>query len=97
MTKEETIELAKQSGMNYRNFEDEFYSGNTDGVWIEHLEAFAKLAVETEREACALIAEIESFRELPKQKPKGKLLLTAITQIMCGTIIAQIIRERGQK
>jgi len=57
MTKEETIELAKQSGMNYRNFEDEFYSGNTDGVWIEHLEAFAKLTAKNEREAIAQMVE----------------------------------------
>jgi hypothetical protein len=43
MTKDEIIKLAKQVGMRYREIEDEFYSGNADGVYLDELEAFAKL------------------------------------------------------
>jgi len=97
MKKEEIIEMAIQSSMNYRIFEDEFYSGNTDGVSIEHLEAFTKLAVEKEREACALIVEEEAMRGLPDEKPEGEHLKAVLTQIACGTLIAHAIRTRGQK
>jgi hypothetical protein len=65
MTRDEIIEMAIQSSMNYRIFEDEFYSGNTDGVSIEHLEAFTKLVAEKEREACATICEQLPLPEWP--------------------------------
>ena len=51
------IELAKQSGMVYREFEDEFANGNTDGVDLKTLQAFAALVAAQEREACAKLAE----------------------------------------
>jgi len=47
MTKEEMIELAKQSGWEYAHGESGF----------EPLWAFAKLVAEKEREACAKEAE----------------------------------------
>ena len=47
MTKEEMIELAKQSGWEYAHGESGF----------EPLWAFAKLVAEHEREACAEICE----------------------------------------
>ena len=47
MTKEEIIELAKQSGWEYAHGESGF----------EPLWAFAKLVAEHEREKCAKIAE----------------------------------------
>ena len=55
------IRLAKQSGMVYREFEDEFANGNTDGVDLKTLQAFANLveaaARADEREECAKLAE----------------------------------------
>ena len=49
------FELAKQSGMVYREFEDEFANGNTDGVDLKTLQAFANLVAAQEREACAAL------------------------------------------
>jgi hypothetical protein len=49
MTQDEIIEMAKQAGMIYREFSDEFANGNTDGVDLETLQAFAKLVAERER------------------------------------------------
>ena len=49
------FELAKQSGMVYREFEDEFANGNTDGVDLKTLQAFANLVEAQEREACAAL------------------------------------------
>ena len=55
------IELAKQVGMVYREFEDEFANGNTDGVDLKTMQAFAHLVVAAaradEREACAKVCE----------------------------------------
>ena len=53
MTQDEIVEMAKQAGMHYRKFEDEFANANTDGVDTQSMEAFAKLVAEKEREACA--------------------------------------------
>lgn len=41
---QEIIELAKQAGMHYRRTEDEFCKANTDGVPIEMLSKFYRLA-----------------------------------------------------
>ena len=57
---------------------------------------FADLVAFAEREACAQIAEEESMRGLPDEKPKGVYLKMAVAQIACGTLIADAIRERGQ-
>jgi hypothetical protein len=57
MTKDETIELARQAGIHYRELSDEFATGNGDGVEIEQMQAFAKLVAEKEREACAKVAD----------------------------------------
>ena len=61
-----------------------------------HLVALVREVIEQEREACAKIAEEESTRGLPEEEPKGKHLKTAIAQIVCGTVIAEAIRNRGQ-
>ena len=57
MTQEEIIEMARQAGMIYREFSDEFANGNTDGVYLETMENFAKLVAQHERELCAKEAE----------------------------------------
>ena len=66
-------------------------------VSTPHIMQLVNNAIELEREACAKIAEEESKRGLPKEKPKGKRLETACTQIACGTLIAHTIRARGQE
>ena len=44
-------ELAKQAGMVYREFEDEFANANTDGVDQKTMQQFADLIRADEREA----------------------------------------------
>lgn len=51
------IEMAREAGMVYREFEDEFANANTDGVDVETLERFADLVRANEREACAKVCE----------------------------------------
>ena len=43
--------LARQAGMVYREFEDEFANANTDGVDQETMQKFADLIRADEREA----------------------------------------------
>jgi hypothetical protein len=52
-----TIEMAREAGMVYREFEDEFANANTDGVDLKTIEAFAALVRAEEREACAKVCE----------------------------------------
>jgi hypothetical protein len=40
---DEIIDMARQSGMVYREFQDEFANANTDGVDLTTMIAFAKL------------------------------------------------------
>jgi hypothetical protein len=57
MTKEEIIEMAKQSGCEIRNGHIyNQYIGSLDQV----LKRFAKLVLQKEREACAKIADLWS-------------------------------------
>jgi hypothetical protein len=57
MTQDEIIELAEQAGMT-RDGDMWFSNGKTDmDVEHKHLEAFAKLVAEREREACAKLIE----------------------------------------
>ena len=51
------IEMAREAGMVYREFEDEFANANTDGVDVETLERFAELVCADEREACAKVVD----------------------------------------
>ena len=44
-----TMEMAREAGMVYREFEDEFANANTDGVDLKTLEAFAELVRADER------------------------------------------------
>jgi hypothetical protein len=53
------------------------------------------LAIEHEREACAVAAEKESLRGLPEEQPEGEELLRACAQIAGGVLIADAIRARG--
>jgi len=63
---------------------------------LANLMQFAKLVAQHEREACAKIAEEESMRGLPDEKPKGTHLKMAVAQITCGVFIADAIRARGR-
>ena len=57
MKQDEIIEMARQAGMVYREFEDEFANANTDGVDLKTIEDFAKLVAAKEREACAKLCD----------------------------------------
>ena len=74
------IELAKQAGMVYREFEDEFANSNKDGVCLSSMQAFAALVAAHEREECAkLAAETVCDIHLPKgTKIYGSRVATAI-------------------
>lgn len=50
MTQDEIIEMARQAGMVYREFEDEFANANTDGVDLKTIVAFAKLVADAKRD-----------------------------------------------
>jgi len=54
------IDMAREAGMVYREFEDEFANANTDAVDLKTLEAFAKLVRADEREACAKVCDEHS-------------------------------------
>ena len=51
-------QMAIETGMNYRELEDEFYSDHTDGVSLDHLKAFAN--------AVRFEAAEEAWKELIK-------------------------------
>ena len=53
----DTIDMAREAGMVYREFEDEFANANTDGVDLKTLKAFEALARADEREACAKVCD----------------------------------------
>ena len=55
----DTIDMAREAGMVYRKFEDEFANANTDGVDLKTLKAFEALVRAAEREACAMVCMIE--------------------------------------
>jgi hypothetical protein len=62
---------------------------------IERFKAFEALVRADEREACIKIAEEKSIEGLPEKQPTGVNLRVAIAQIVCGTVIADAIRVRG--
>ena len=51
------MDMAREVGMVYREFADEFANANTDGVDLKTIEAFAALVRADERESCAKLAE----------------------------------------
>ena len=53
----DTIDMAREAGMVYREFEDEFANANTDGVDLKTLKAFEALVRADEREACAKVCD----------------------------------------
>jgi hypothetical protein len=82
MNRKDIIRMAQETGVTAERVRD--------------LVNFAALVASSEREACAKIAEEESMRGLPDEKPKGVHLKMAVAQIVCGTFIADTIRARGQ-
>ena len=51
--------MAIEVGMRYREIEDEFHSGYADGVYLDELEAFAKLVAAKKQEQCAQFCEAQ--------------------------------------
>jgi len=52
----DALKMARESGMVYREFEDEFANGNTDGVDIKTLKAFEALVRADERKQIIALA-----------------------------------------
>jgi hypothetical protein len=80
-------ELAKQTGMVYREFEDEFANANTDGVDQETMQKFAALMRADERKALEKIDWTAVMRE-------GSLVTWADAQEL-GDRVLSAIRARG--
>ena len=97
MTKEEIIEMAKQTGLaigvaldgskSVGKHEDKSFA--VGRLPLEDFVAFAKLVAEKEREACAKIAENRILHDENKDIKKGYLF--------AQQSIAQDIRTRGQE
>jgi hypothetical protein len=69
----DTASMAREAGMVYREFEDEFANANTDGVDLKTLKAFEALVRADEREACAKVCEEydDKYDVHTKQTAKG--------------------------
>jgi hypothetical protein len=96
MTKEEMIELAKQSGWQYAHGESGF----------EPLWAFAKLVAEHEREACANIADKLpcTYRETKEAHERATLepfhpskFGFDFAEMRQAEVITHAIRARGEQ
>ena len=70
MTKD-TIDMAREAGMVYRKFEDEFANANTDGVDLKTLKAFEALARADEREACVELIPSQYYELRDRIRARG--------------------------
>ena len=73
MTQDEIIEMARQSGMVYRSFEDEFANANTDGVDLKTMIAFAKLAEKITGKPILFLGTGQEYKDLQVFKKKDIL------------------------
>ena len=64
-------ELARQAGMVYREFEDEFANANTDGVDQETMQRFADLIRADEREQILKLADSLGWVNVDDIKARG--------------------------
>ena len=85
------IEMARQAGMVYREFEDEFANANTDGVDKETLERFAELVRADEREAIAQMFEGAPALVQFAQNDQGGCLICGFTP----KLVIEVMRARG--
>jgi hypothetical protein len=105
MTQDEIIEVARQVGMRYREIEDEFYSGYADGVYLDELEAFAKLIADKafqngyEKGVAAfndaVLLEREACAKVCEQSAQNYYPVIPEASGAC-THLAAAIRARGQ-
>jgi hypothetical protein len=84
-------ELARQAGMVYREFEDEFANANTDGVDQATMQRFADLIRADEREAIAQMFEGAPALVQFVQNDKGGCLICGFTP----KLAIESIRTRG--
>jgi hypothetical protein len=87
-------EFARQAGMVYREFEDEFANANTDGVDQETMQRFADLIRANEREACAKVCENQVKIFLSPQYKTGQPL-SSFGERHAAASCAAAIRARG--
>lgn len=83
------MEMAREAGMFYREFEDEFANANTDGVDLKTIEAFEALVRADEREEIAQFIEKTNLGSLPEA--------TAIHYALLLKSYANAIRAMGDK
>ena len=93
MRQDDVIEMARQAGLEQ---DGEMWFSNTYktdmDVHINHLEAFAKLVAEAEREACAKLCE-DSWMAFSRT-PNRRLDITPFPEL---EYVAKVIRARGEK
>ena len=97
MNREDIIRMAKEARFYIQN--DEAYSpfNQADHELTEHLERFAKLVAEHEREACAKIAEIPDGEYEVVVACGTEPTLRRIPKYLNWQDIVKAIRARGQK
>lgn len=100
MDEKDIIRMAREAGMVYREFEDEFANANTDGVDLKTMIAFAKLIADAKRDHMVfratphewMIDVIEAERE-----GCAKVCDELDAHREVATLYSQAIRARGQQ
>jgi hypothetical protein len=91
-----TIDMAREAGMVYREFEDEFANANTDGVDLITLKAFEALVRADERETCAKVAaDYGPSRPIVSKNPAPQIVGRWEGEQAASAGIEAAIRARG--
>ena len=92
-----TIEMAREAGMVYREFEDEFANANTDGVDLKTLEAFAALVRADERNRTWTQEHLTEYeRNIAAAEREACAKVCDDSVEYAGSELARQIRARGQ-
>jgi len=97
MNKEDIIRMAKEARFYIKDDEAYSPSNQEDFELTEHLERFAKLVAQHEREACAKIAEIPDGEYEVVVACGTEPTLRRIPKYLNWQDIVKAIRARGQK
>jgi DNA-directed RNA polymerase subunit F len=97
MTREDIIRMAKEARFYVKDDEAYSPSNQADHELTEHLERFAKLVAQHEREACAKIAEIPDGEYEVVVACGTEPTLRRIPKYLNWQDIVKAIRARGQK
>ena len=97
MNREDIIRMAKEAKFYIEDDEANSSSNEEDLKLTEHLERFAKLVAQHEREACAKIAEIPDGEYEVVVACGTEPTLRRIPKYLNWQDIVKAIRARGQK